>query len=120
MTPEELAAVAAVDAWLDSGASADYQDQPLGQDWARVAKTAEEAGEAIAELILATGQNPRKPRDLAAQGRLLKELADVAWAAVLAIQHFTKDTARTDQVLSAALGKARGRVPPGLQGDDHQ
>ncbi len=54
MSPEELAAVAAVDAWLDDKVGQDYKDQPLAQDWARVCKETEEKGESIAELILAT------------------------------------------------------------------
>lgn len=108
----------AVDIWLDAGAGQAYQDQPLAQDWARACKLAEEEGESIAELILATGQNPRKPHDPAAAGRLLEELADRAWTAILAIQHFTKSTALTDQVLSDCLAKLRGRVAPEPQGDD--
>jgi sugar phosphate isomerase/epimerase len=106
-----MAAVTAIDAWLDSAASPDYQEQPLAQDWARVAKACEEAGEAIVELIAATGQNPRKPRDEAAAARLLRELADVAWAGVLAIQHFTKDVNATNAILQEKLAMTRGRVP---------
>lgn len=103
--------MAAIDAWLDSGSSIQYRVQPLAQDWARVAKVTEEAGEAVAELILATGQNPRKPGDPAAAGRLLEELADVALTAVLAIQHFTKDARRTDEILRGRLARTRARVP---------
>ena len=32
------------DAWLDAKVSDIYKDQPLAQDWARVAKISEEAG----------------------------------------------------------------------------
>lgn len=104
-------AVRDIDEWLDSACSPDYQAQPLAQDWARVAKSVEEAGEAIAELILATGQNPRKPRDPLAAGRLLDELADVAWTGVLAIQHFTKDTGMTRNILHRRLDGIHARVP---------
>jgi hypothetical protein len=48
-----------VDLWLDSDVSPVYKEQPLAQDWARICKETEEKGESIAELILATGQNPR-------------------------------------------------------------
>lgn len=48
------------DEWLDGSVSHYYKLEPLAQDWARVAKVSEEVGEAIAELIAATGQNPRK------------------------------------------------------------
>ena len=86
-----------VDEWLDSDVSPGYQEQPLAQDWARVAKVCEEAGEAIDALIGCTGQNPRKgyygePDDL------LAELADVAVTGMFAIQHFTKNNARTAEV----------------------
>jgi hypothetical protein len=91
-----------VDEHLDSGVAGEYKDQPLAQSWARVAKVTEEAGEAIAELILMTGQNPRKPQDPAACGRLLKELADVTMTGVYAIQHFTKDADATARILYEA------------------
>src|SRR5450755_5196821 len=74
-------AITAVDRWLDANCSEDYKSQPLAQDWARVSKMIEELGEAISEIILFTGQNPRKPRDLTARARMLKEIADFdAWA----------------------------------------
>lgn len=111
MTPEDLEDVAAIDAWLDSRCSPDYLEQPLSQDWARVAKLCEEAGEAIAELILATGQNPRKGTDPEAARRLLGELADAAWTGIFAIQHFTKDKDLTDAVLRERLARTRLRVP---------
>lgn len=114
MAADEVSlAIEAVDAWLDSGASPDYQSQPMAQDWARVAKIAEEAGEAIAELILSTGQNPRKPHDPAAAGRMLDELADAAWAAILGIQHFTKDVDVTNAIIARRLDHLRARVPRG-------
>ena len=98
-----------VDFILDGLVSPQYKLQPLAQDWARVAKVQEECGEAIAELILATGQNPRKPqsdseRSLAYE-RLLLELADTAMTAVYAIQHFTKDSDLTTHILMKAQTK---------------
>jgi hypothetical protein len=100
-----------VDRWLDSGVADIYTGQPLAQDWARVAKVAEEVGEAIAELILWTGQNPRKGTDPDARERLLKELGDVVMTGVFAIQHFTKDIDVTQTVLLDAQIKIKGRVP---------
>ena len=91
-----------MDEWLDAGTSERYKDQPLAQDWARVAKLAEEVGEAVSELIVLTGQNPRKGENPAARVRLLAELADVALGAIYAIQHFTKDLPETQAVLVAA------------------
>lgn len=111
LTAEQASAIEVIDAWIDAGASAEYQAQPLALQWLRTGKLTEEEGESIAELISATGGNPRKPHDPAALDRLLKELADRAWTAILAIQHFTKDTGRTNQVLADVLTKIRARVP---------
>lgn len=113
--PEELDwllhAVGTVDRWLDAEVAGAYKDQPLAQDWARVCKGAEEQGESVAELILATGQNPRKGTDPDARDRLLAELADTAVTAIFAIQHFTKDPARTWAVVTKAVAKAYDRAP---------
>jgi hypothetical protein len=99
-----------VDEWLDAAVSQDYKDQPLAQDWARVCKESEERGESIAELILATGQNPRKGTDPEAAGRLLMELADRVVTPFFAIQHFTKDERRTWAIVAAAFTKAAQRA----------
>ena len=99
-----------VDLWLDAEVAPEYKTQPLAQDWARVAKEAEEKGESIAELILATGQNPRKGRDPGAADRLCRELADRAMTNMFAIQHFTKDEHRTAAVIMGALEKAAKRA----------
>jgi NTP pyrophosphatase (non-canonical NTP hydrolase) len=86
------------DQHLDAKCAVTYKEQPLAQDWARVAKIAEEAGEAVDALIGMTGQNPRK--GYYAEGAdLLDELADAAFTAVYAIQHFTKDIAVTRRAL---------------------
>lgn len=99
-----------VDDWLDGQVGGAYKDQPLAQDWARVAKVAEEAGEAVSELILMTGQNPRKGEHPEARAKLLGELADAAFAAILAVQHFTKDLSQTQAVLIVAQKKAFART----------
>lgn len=98
MLSQMLNEIATIDRWLDDYVSQEYKDQPLAQDWARVAKVIEELGEAVNELILMTGQNPRKERKDGINP-LLSELADVAITAMLAIQHFTQDQARTGSVL---------------------
>ena len=107
--------IAQADRWLDGEVSHYYQIEPLAQDWARVSKIGEELGEAIAELILSTGQNPRKDCSEeamdAASIALLKELGDVAITAILAIQHFTKHTENTKAVLMNAQAKLKSRVP---------
>ena len=107
----DWSAIRDIDEWLDEAVSRDYQDQPLAQDWARVAKVGEEYGEAIAELILMTGQNPRKTQDPAARERLLMELSDVVFTAILGMQHFTKNTAETREILQRKLNMIRARIP---------
>lgn len=112
MTAEELTAVAMIDDWLDSHVAPGYKEQPLAQDWARVAKASEEAGEAVDALIKMTGQNPRKGM-CGTSAELLGELADVTWTGIFAIQHFTKDTAVTDEVLRVRLARILDRIPIG-------
>ena len=99
-----------VDQWLDEGVNSQYTEQPLAQDWARVAKVIEELGEAVSEMILFTGQNPRKGIDSDAYDRLLAELGDVALTAVLAIQHFTKNIERTAEIIITAEAKVWMRM----------
>jgi len=107
---EILEIIEAVDAHLDGAVAEAYRNQPLAQDWARIAKVTEEAGEAISELIAITGQNPRKGVHSTREA-LLKELGDVVCTGLFAIQHFTKDTDATWAVVSGALAKAMSRVP---------
>ena len=102
--------VECVDRILDERVAPIYKNQPLAQDWARVCKDIEEKGEAIAELILSTGQNPRKGYDEAAFQRLLMELADRAMTSIYAIQHFTKDIKTTAAVLELAQHKHHERL----------
>ncbi len=104
------AVIRRADAWLDGSVDGRYKDEPLGQDWARVAKVCEEAGEAISALIGYTGQNPRKGNTHVLD-QVLGELADVVCTGTLAIQHFTKNTTWTDQIIKASFDKLRTRIP---------
>lgn len=97
------------DEYLDNGVAEEYKDQPLAQDWARVAKVAEELGEAIAALISSTGQNPRK-KIKGTTDELLNELSDIVNTAALAIQHFTKDAIITSQMVEQKLAHSLKRV----------
>lgn len=99
-----------VDYQLDRQVAQKYKDQPLAQDWARICKIVEETGEAINELILFTGQNPRKGKDKEAFERLLYELADTALTPVYALQHFTKDIALTRYIMDKAQQKHLSRL----------
>lgn len=134
--PAARGIIATVNRWLDAAVAETYQDQPLAQDWARVAKTAEEAGEAMAEaarldltaqdrarvdecmvkigrtidaLIAMTGQNPRKGV-CGTQDAMLNELADVICTGMFAIQHFTGDSDQTAVIIEAAMLKAFSRA----------
>jgi NTP pyrophosphatase (non-canonical NTP hydrolase) len=107
--PDLLDAVEIVDAHLDANTAPGYLAQPLAADWARVTKVCEEAGEVWAALSKYTGENPRKGV-CGTLDDLLGELGDTVSAGICAIQHLTKDTDRTWEVVSAALAKARGRV----------
>jgi hypothetical protein len=98
-----------IDRWLDRETADPSIIQPLAQDWARVAKVSEEAGEVISVLIGVTGQNPRKGVS-DTRSHLLQELADTAWTAIFAIQHFTKDTDRTRGILDGDLLRIHDRM----------
>lgn len=99
-----------IDEMLDANVSDIYKEMPLAQDWGRVAKIQEEAGEAIAELILYTGQNPRKGTHPERYGPFLMELADTALTGIYAIQHFTKDIKRTEEILRLACARHLSRL----------
>jgi len=101
------------DAYLDSQVSDTYREHPLAQDWARVAKVAEETGESIQALIGMTGQNPRKGFDKT-QEDLLSELADTALTAIYAIQHFTKNPLETWTVIISRSIQHKTRVAGGF------
>lgn len=106
--PRDL--IAHIDEWLDENVSDRYRREPLAQHWARVAKTAEEAGEAIDALIAWTGQNPRKPQRDEAFDELMDELSDTALTGIYAIQHFTKDVDETMKIVWNRLEYHYGRL----------
>jgi hypothetical protein len=110
--PEILVKIAVTDAWLDSSAAPEWVAEPLLQDWTRVTKACEEAGEVWKEMSRWTGENPRKGK-CGSREEVLGELGDVLMAALLAIQHITKDHDLTWQLFLDALDKAYRRVPPG-------
>ena len=105
-----MSGVREIDKWLDENTGERYQQQPLAQDWGRVAKVTEEAGEAIDALIGLTSQNPRKG-EYATYVDLYNELADVAWTAIFAIQHFTKSETGTARILNEKREAILNRIP---------
>ncbi|MER5354629.1 MazG-like family protein [Kitasatospora sp. NPDC002551] len=79
-----------ISAWIDA-APANRDRDPEALLWSRVAKVGEEAGEAVAALIGATGANPRKGTN-ATLADVERELLDTAGAALLAVEHLrTRD-----------------------------
>ena len=102
LTLDEQELVTLIDDHLDSGCGELYHKQPLAQDWARVCKVVEEAGEVVDALIGWTEQNPRKG-EYSSPEEMYKELCDVALTAIFALQHFTKDAARTNSLLTQHL-----------------
>lgn len=98
-----------VDFWLDYSLPSAYQQQPMAQDWARISKIGEELGEAISEFVGITGQNPRKGIH-GSQDAMLNELADVMLTAIMAIQHFTKSSSVTREVLRAKQRRVYERM----------
>lgn len=108
--PEILHAIEAVDAHLDANTAQAYRDQPLAGHMSRIGKAQSEAREAMEALAGVTGENPRKGV-CDTWEHVLEELGDTACAALLGIQHVTKDAGITWAVFLAALGKAMSRVP---------
>jgi hypothetical protein len=100
-----------VDRWLDDNVSPIYKEQPLAQDWARISKGIEELGESVDAFIGETGQNPRKGL-YASREDTLKELADTALTAIYAIQHFTKESGLTWNILIDRARTHRDRLCP--------
>lgn len=111
-------AIDKIDSWLDSNGSGKYREQPLAQDWARISKIGEELGEAIQAFIGYTGQNPRKGYDGTTKYEVMNELADVILTAILAIQHFTKNTSVTRDIIRTKTLHITQRNPEILHIDD--
>lgn len=93
-TEEMFSWIAIINEWLDKSNTSVASDDVM-----RVLKVMEEAGEAAGAYIGMTGQNPRKgvthTRD-----EMMQELADVALTALCAIQHFTQDARRTEEIFA--------------------
>lgn len=108
---EVLESIELVDAWLDDAGPQWAKDCPEANMARRVGKAQLEAAEAMEELALLTGENPRKGRHPEARERMLAELGDTAVAALLGIQSQVKDANVTWLVFLDALDKALSRVP---------
>lgn len=102
-----FADIEAINAWLDLS-NLDKMDAELDNS-TRVMKIGEEFGEAVAAYIGMTGQNPRKGFTHSRHD-LMMELADVAVAALAAIQHFTQSSAFTKAILASKIDAIMKRI----------
>jgi len=94
--------------WIDEAPANASRDREAAL-WGRVAKVAEESGEAVAALIAATGQNPRKPAT-DGLGPVVEELLDVAVAALGAIEHITGHRGDSIDLLAAKVDRVVTRA----------
>lgn len=84
--------LAALSEWIDRHNAHKPEQQQL---WERTAKVGEEFGEVVAEMILLTNQNPRKPApddEHEVRNRVIDELLDVAVTALGAVEHMIDNT----------------------------
>lgn len=102
MTDATPAPLAYLSRWLDESQGDRDAEAVL---WGRVAKVSEEAGEAIAALIGATGQHPRRSPlrgNTHSYDDVVDELLDVA---ITAIEHLTgDDTRRCPELVAERAG----------------
>ncbi|WP_166973334.1 YciI family protein [Brevibacterium atlanticum] len=100
------AELTALSKWIDE----DNADRdPEAVTWGRIAKTIEEAGEAVAAYIGMTGQNPRKGVTHS-QTDVENELLDVAIAALGAYEHMTNHAGSAMCSLARKLDKITKRA----------
>lgn len=98
--------IAALSQWIDDGNAGRDPEAIL---WGRVAKLAEESGEAVAALIGMTGQNPRKGVTHTS-GDLIGELLDVAVTALGAVEHVTGNQGDSLALLEDKLSRLAERA----------
>src|SRR5437764_13141113 len=91
--------------WLDEHNGADQAELA-----ARILQLVEEAGEAAAAWIGATGQNPRKGTTHT-YADVATELADAAFTALVAIESLGHDPAR---LMAACAAKVSARMQPAV------
>lgn len=107
LAAELFTAVRSAANWLDEHNGADRAELA-----ARILKVTEEAGEAAAAWIGATGQNPRKGHTHT-YTHLAAELADVAFTALVAIDSIGHDPAA---VMAACAAKVTARITTPVRG----
>ena len=90
--------IRAVSAWVDTAPGNAGRD-PEALLWGRVTKVGEEAGEVIAALVGATGQNPRKGKTHSLAD-VERELLDTAMTALAAVAHLHAHDTEPPDVLA--------------------
>lgn len=99
--------IAEISAWVDEyNLGIDRNHEALG--WHRVAKTAEEAGEAIGAWLLYTGGNPRKPAGPLQD--VIEELLDTAIAALGAVEHLTGNLGLSVEMMAEKALRVHSRA----------
>jgi hypothetical protein len=106
--------IAEISEFLDANTSPAFQKNATLGLYGRVAKVAEESGEAMSALIGFTGQNPRKGYSNTAED-VVKELLDVALTALCAIEHIRDEllllgAATTEQMLADHITRVHNRL----------
>lgn len=104
--------LAGLSAWIDRG---NWHRDPEAQLWGRVSKVTEEAGESIAALIGATGQNPRKGYTHTYED-VVDELLDVAITALGAVEHINGNAGNALDLLDDKVRAVAARA--GVIGGD--
>lgn len=94
--------------WVDNSPANKDRD-PEALTWHRVTKPAEEAGEAIDEMIKFTGGNPRKEKTIN-DSALVEELLDTALAALGGIEHLRGHTGTALNLLEDKIARVHLRA----------
>lgn len=104
VTPSEK--LVALSRWIDAPNA--HRD-PEAQAWSRIAKVAEEHGEAVAAYIGAIGQNPRKGVTHTVDD-VVDELLDVALTALAAVEHLREHDGAALTLLETKLDRVAQRA----------
>lgn len=103
---DTLGEVVALSRWIDAPNA--HRD-PEAQAWSRIAKVAEEHGEAVAAYIGAIGQNPRKGVTHTVDD-VVDELLDVALTALAAVEHLREHDGAALTLLETKLDRVAQRA----------
>lgn len=100
--------VAALSRWVDE-APVNVAKDPEAVTWHRVCKVAEEAGEAVKEMVGLSGGNPRKGVSSTNEA-VIEECLDAAVAALGAVEHLTGNRGYSVNLLFGKIEKVYSRA----------